>query len=345
VDVLIAIRQNFFYTRTVPCELWHFDKGKPKERRDQVLMLDARQVFRKVTRKIYDFSPEQLANLAAIVWLYRGQQTRFLDLLKSYFAKACAEGAKVASALGPFDAALKTAVEQMDGFAMSLAKVKGAAKEEAQAYADGLAELSNTVKAYRTDRASLLTGLAALVGSQRTSVPATNKAQHAARKLFDPLAERLKGLTKQIDLIYKECARIAQLAIELGANDSIAPHLNRRALTKSIKEMEELRRNAIEQLKHSAYFHRQIAWLQDRFPKAEIEAVPGLCKVVTQKEIEKAEWSLTPGRYVGVAPMEFDEDFDFERALKDIHVELADLNAEAAELAAKIQTNFEGLGA
>src|SRR5258705_11190658 len=72
VDVMISIRSNFFYTRTVPCELWHFDKAKPSERKGKVLMLDARNVYRKVTRKIYDFSPEQMHNLAAIVWLYRG---------------------------------------------------------------------------------------------------------------------------------------------------------------------------------------------------------------------------------------------------------------------------------
>jgi type I restriction enzyme M protein len=70
---MVAIRGNFFYTRTVPCELWFFDKAKPKQHRDHVLMLDARNVYRKVTRKIYDFSPEQLANLTSIVWLYRGQ--------------------------------------------------------------------------------------------------------------------------------------------------------------------------------------------------------------------------------------------------------------------------------
>ena len=62
VDVMVAIRPNFFYTRTVPCELWFYDRGKPAERQGTVLMLDARQVFRKVTRKIYDFSPEQLAD-------------------------------------------------------------------------------------------------------------------------------------------------------------------------------------------------------------------------------------------------------------------------------------------
>src|SRR6202035_5197114 len=56
VDVMISIRSNFFYTRTVPCELWHFDKGKPAERRDSVLLFDARNVYRKVTRKLYGFN-------------------------------------------------------------------------------------------------------------------------------------------------------------------------------------------------------------------------------------------------------------------------------------------------
>lgn len=59
----MSIRSNFFYTRSVPCELWFFDKGKPKERQDKVLMIDARNVYRKVTRKINDFSPEQLKKL------------------------------------------------------------------------------------------------------------------------------------------------------------------------------------------------------------------------------------------------------------------------------------------
>ena len=111
-----------------------------------------------------------------------------------------------------------------------------------------------------------------------------------------------------------------------------------------VKQLDEERKAAVEQLKHAAYFHRQVAWLQDRFPKAELEAVPGLVKLVDRKEIEAADWSLTPGRYVGVAPPEEDEDFDFEQTLRDIHTELADLNKEAAELAAKIQENFEELG-
>src|SRR5258705_2340402 len=106
VDVMISIRSNFFYTRTVPCELWHFDRAKPAERRDKVLMLDARNVYRKVTRKIYDFSPEQMLNLAAVVWLHRGQQRRFLTLVKDYLRRICVESAAIPGALAPFAATL-----------------------------------------------------------------------------------------------------------------------------------------------------------------------------------------------------------------------------------------------
>ena len=60
-------------------------------------------------------------------------------------------------------------------------------------------------------------------------------------------------------------------------------------------------------------------------------------------EIEANDWSLTPGRYVGVAPEE-EEDFDFGEAMRAIHAELDDLDAEAATLAATIRKNFEGLG-
>lgn len=61
-------------------------------------------------------------------------------------------------------------------------------------------------------------------------------------------------------------------------------------------------------------------------------------------EIEANDWSLTPGRYVGVAPEEEDEHFDFEETLREIHVELEDLNTDAATLAVTISRNFEGLG-
>jgi len=345
VDVMISIRPNFFYTRTVPCELWHFDRAKPPERRDKVLMLDARNVYRKVTRKIYDFSPEQLRNLAAIVWLYRGQQKRFLVLVKEYLGRVCAESAAVPGTFAPFDTTLADLRGRFAALAKAAGKHADLDAEKKQALGDAVGELREAATLYEADAKKLLASLGAFGQKHGKALPDKNDAQHAARKAFDANAEAIRGLVKQVDLLYKLAARVTDLGAHLAADDAISAAYDRRATGRLVKQLDEERKAAVEQLKHAAYFHRQVAWLQDRFPKAELEAVPGLVKLVDRKEIEAADWSLTPGRYVGVAPPEEDEDFDFEQSLRDIHTELADLNKDAAELAAKIQENFEELGA
>lgn len=74
VDCIVAVGNNFFYTRSLPCHLWFFDKGKRKENKDKILMIDARNVYRKVSSTVNDFSPEQMEGLTAIIQLYRGEQ-------------------------------------------------------------------------------------------------------------------------------------------------------------------------------------------------------------------------------------------------------------------------------
>ena len=345
VDVMISIRSNFFYTRTVPCELWHFDRAKPAERRDKVLMLDARNVYRKVTRKIYDFSPEQMHNLAAIVWLYRGQQKRFLGLVKDYVGRVCAESAAVSGTLSSFETTLADLRGRFDALPKAVAKHADLDADREQALADAVSELYEVATLYEADAKKLLASLSTFGQKHAKALPDKNDAQHAARQAFDPIAEAIRGLVKQVDLLYKLAARLAALSADLAADDTISAVYDRRATGRVVKQLDEERKATVEQLKHAAYFHRQVAWLQDRFPRAELEAVPGLVKLVDRKDIEAADWSLTPGRYVGVAPPEEDEDFDFEQTLRDIHTELADLNKEAVELAAKIQKNFEQLGA
>ena len=344
VDVMISIRSNFFYTRTVPCELWHFDRAKPAERRDKVLMLDARNVYRKVTRKIYDFSPEQMHNLAAIVWLYRGQQKRFLGLVKDYVGRVCTESAAVPGTLAPFETTLADLRERFNALTKAVAKHADLDADREQALADAVSELYEAATLYEADAKKLLASLSTFGQKHAKALPDKNDAQHAARQAFNPIAEAIHGLVKQVDLLYKLAARLAALGAELAADDAISAAYERRATGRLVKQLDEERKAAVEQLKHAAYFHRQVAWLQDRFPKAELEAVPGLVKLVDCKDIEAADWSLTPGRYVGVAPPEEDEDFDFEQTLRDIHTELADLDKEAVELVAKIQENFEDLG-
>ena len=158
-----------------------------------------------------------------------------------------------------------------------------------------------------------------------------------------PLVESSPDLAGQADQLYKAATRLIETCEqECDARSSDA--WNGRGVTRARKAADEARRAAVEQLGRVRYFWRQARWLTERFPDGELRDVDGLVKLVDRAEIEANDWSLTPGRYVGVAPTEEDEDFDFATAMREIHAELADLNAEAAVLAVRIQANFEKLG-
>jgi type I restriction enzyme M protein len=160
VDVMMSIRSNFFYTRTVPCELWFFDRGKPVERRNQVLMIDARNVFRKVNRTINDFAPEQMANLSAIVWLYRGQCERFLQLVRDYLRSTCAEAAKVGASLSAFEAAFSEVDEVFANVRMEIEKSATTSDDGAAEFVAAASELSEGYDAYGSDRKKLESAIA-----------------------------------------------------------------------------------------------------------------------------------------------------------------------------------------
>ena len=340
VDVMIDIRSNFFYTRTVPCQLWFFDRAKERdpERADRVLMLDARNIYRKVSRRIYDFAPEQQQNIAAIVWLYRGQSDRFLKLLESYLARAVAKG----QATGKPLAAFKDALDKLIGLAEPFASGKRRPDPLAETWGEftsARAALSANIQAFAAEAASQAVNW----NKGWNGEARDNAALHAAREGLHNMAQGCRDLTRQIDLAAKLAGRAIDIAVkELEARESDL--WANSEINKARRALEDERRAAVESLRRTGYFVRQADWLQERFPEAELRDVEGLVKRVDHSEIEVHDWSLTPGRYVGVAPEEEDEDFDFEEALRSIHIDLKGLNEEAAELAARIARNFAELG-
>ena len=84
VDVMISVGNNFFYTKSLPCSLWFFDKAKNEAIRDKVLFIDARNYYTVVDRTLNEWSEWQLKNLNAIVWLYRGETDKYQNLLQEY---------------------------------------------------------------------------------------------------------------------------------------------------------------------------------------------------------------------------------------------------------------------
>ena len=390
VEVMIAVRANFFYTRTVPCELWFLNRAQPEARRGKVLMIDARPVYRKVTRKIYDFSPEQQQNLLAVVWLHRGQAGRFVELVNRYLgdaadaALACFEQPAGGDAARPLPAFVE-AIDALDDVLRPFLEGQPATGPHAEpqarfrdaaaafaADAERFLSLAGDVAEPAADAPSSTDeNIAPTDARRRSSAPAPSRRPSTAKNVastdpgrdtvepestavragalaaqverFAPLAERSRDLAQQADQLHRLAVRLIETCErECDARSSDA--WNTRVVARARRTADDARREAVEALERVRYLWRQARWLTDRFPDAALRDVPGLVKLVDRAEIEANDWSLTPGRYVGVAPEEEDENFDFKAALREIHAELETLDAEAVTLAARIRKNFEELG-
>ena len=84
VDVMVSVGNNFFYTLSLPCSLWFFDRNKHADIRDKVLFIDARNYYTVVDRTLNEWTEWQLRNLQAIVHLYRGEKEKYQQLLSDY---------------------------------------------------------------------------------------------------------------------------------------------------------------------------------------------------------------------------------------------------------------------
>ena len=343
VDVMIAIRSNFFYTRTVPCELWFLNRAKPERHRDKVLMIDARSIFRKVTRKIYDFSPEQMENLLAIIYLYRGETQRYLDLVAGYCARmlaaaaACFETAATGSSVGPlprFLACLTALSATLTPFL-----------ESREARSDLAAEAAEQLDASRGSLGAEVDAFKDLLKAAESAAVVKSGSTSARKQEIDslrPLADGSHDLATQVDTLYKVAAGMIETC-EHECDARSSGVWNGRNVASARRAADEARRHAVERLEQVRYVWRHAHWLVERFPDGELRDVEGLVKLADRSEIAGNDWSLTPGRYVGVPAEEDDENFDFAAALRNIHSELEHLNAEAETLAGTINKNLNKL--
>lgn len=248
VDVMISVGNNFFYTKSLPCSLWFFDKAKGEAIRDKVLFIDARNYYTVVDRTLNEWSEWQLKNLNAIVWLYRGETEKYTALLQEYhdYLHTEAEAAE--------NDDLKDAL-----------------------YRDSFADIVSALKEK----------LSALRKAAKAEVDAAGKRDK-------------KSVQQQYD-------------------------------------------NRIAYIENMLTVAKEAHWLYEKFGDGVYADVLGLCKLATLAEIEEKGWSLTPGAYVGVAPME-DDGVDFAERMAEIHRELLSLQAESNDLMDTISQNMKEMG-
>ncbi|MCA9946403.1 MAG: SAM-dependent DNA methyltransferase, partial [Anaerolineales bacterium] len=232
-------------------------------------------------------------------------------------------------------AALNTAVSHLATTAQPNDDLTPAAIAEFQ---QQVAALAADGQAFWQERQTLLSDLTGL--GDLSGLAQANAAQHAARERLDPFIPRLKALQKSLTALVREAGR-ARDAAEKELNGRSATAWDHKTARTALADLEAARDAATAALKELIYWHTQANWLQSRFPEGVYTDVLGLCNVVSRADIAKHDDSLTPGRYVGVAPLELEDDEDFDNRMAEIHLELNALNEEASELAQLISNNFE----
>lgn len=248
VDVMISVGNNFFYTKSLPCSLWFFDKAKSEAIRDKVLFIDARNYYTVVDRTLNEWSEWQLKNLNAIVWLYRGENEKYTALLKEY--RDCLS-----------------------------AKAEAAGKDDLKAAVN------------RGSFADIVTALKEVIASLR---------------------------------------KVAKTEVESAEK-------------REKKSVQQKYDDQIADIENMLTVAKEANWLYEKFGDGVYADVLGLCKMASINEIEEKGWSLTPGAYVGVAPVE-DDGVDFAERMAEIHRELLSLQAESNDLMDTISHNMKEMG-
>lgn len=363
VDVMMAIGNKFFYTRSLPCTLWFFDKGKPQHLQNQVLMIDARNVYHVVSARSHVFTDEQMANLNAIVWLYRGEQEKFVALVGRYQRQVDGWLAMLPERISADTAAVDVLATQLSAFAegATLAELNANQLEDTHLTQAALDSFRAELAVACTDMAAAETIAATLEACLQacSAIAAADMTEHdsqvALQTKFDALAPQLKATTKVLEARHKQWLKLLDTAEKSlrarlsNAFDGKAIREAKRALLVADTKKNEaptVRDAVLGAFKQAVYFIHQGHWLHSRFPSGTFVNVPGLCKAVPiegENGIAANDYSLTPGRYVGMTPSDAEDDEDFAEKLREIHDELAELNDKAVELAGQIASNLEVL--
>lgn len=312
---MLTMPSNMFYSVTLPATLWFFDKAKKDER---LLFIDARNIFTQIDRAHREFSDEQVANIAIISQLHKGNRTAFTALVNHYFERGVASLHAHQASIETLCAQLFEALDDKDArqAVTDLKKQwKGLAKLEDR-YADYL-DNTTPVRAEPVEAKALDTH---------------NTAQHQLHAAFMPFFTALHADLKALDKVLRHLEKQQADATQAeGKPASVARK------TKALKTALEALHTEI---RDSELWFTHIQWLQERFPKAQYEDITGLCKLATRAEVEEQDWSLNPGRYVGVVIEEDGKtEEEFGSGLLEMNDELTRLNAEARALEKVIAKN------
>ncbi len=273
---------------------------------DKILFIDARNIFTQIDRAHRELSEEQIQNIAVISRLRRGNRAAFLELVHSYFT----EGFKRLAENLP---QLTAVTKRVTGF------LKANNGKDLPDFSAILKSDGKLQAAYHEYDAATGHDLS------KGEIDKANSAQRKLAETIHPFFVALHEILKEVD------KKVRHIEKEQGGSKDL----------KALKaELEELH----QEVKATEYFFGHIAWLHERFPEATYEDVTGLCKLAGLAEVKEQEYSLNPGRYVGVVIEEDGKtEEEFLKEIVALNDELNRLNQDANELEDVINRNIRQL--
>jgi type I restriction enzyme M protein len=353
VDVILSMPSNMFFTVTLPATLWFIDKAKADtENKDKILFIDARNIYRQIDRAHREFTDEQQHNLATIARLYRGENYRFTQLIETYLTETLDN---ITPANDNFSALTDSFIESLNNLNKYYNKVyekldkKKLKKIDAYKFAEKTDTLLQEIKDFKQKALNEISKNTETLLSlyEKRTVPdkenykEANESQNTISPELEKLCKLYESKAKQTDDFYR---KVEELINWSGKELKIAKDKSRNEfnINAILKTLDSRKKDFTDKSSQAEYFYKNIHWLQSRFPDAEYTDITGLCKLADKADIEEQDYSLNPGRYVGVA---IEEDNttpeEFKAEMLDIHNELETLNTEASGLENTILSNIK----
>jgi type I restriction enzyme M protein len=251
IDGMLSLPSNMFYTVTLPATLWFFDKGKTD---DQILFIDARNIFIQIDRSHRAFSTEQINNIAVISHLRRGKREKFITLIHRYFQQGMAK--------------LKENQAQVKPVSQQLMAVLNDGKDDVKTREAAVDFLSLWDEV--TDLEIQYQGYLDKYNSPEINIDSQNQRQQELSNIFQPFFDNFHVKLKQLDKSVRSYeASLNEKAKEAGDK-------KRGQIERQIKELKSTLETLHNEAKSAELFFIHIRWLQERFPHAEYEDVTGL---------------------------------------------------------------------
>jgi type I restriction enzyme M protein len=322
IYAMVTLPSNMFYTVTLPATLWFFDRAKPD---DTILFIDARNNFTQIDRAHREFSDEQIQNIAVISHLHKGRRDAFVRLVDRYFKDGIAQLTESHTDVAPLCAQIAEVLAGEDATSEARVAAEAVVAAFTQQWS-GLADLQQRNAAYEATHAAAL------------DVDARNAAQRELQAAFTPFFAGMHEALKHLDKTVRQHEKAQAEKLEASGKRATTDRK-----TRKLKEALEALHGKV---KDAELFYQHISWLQTRFPNAAYEDVTGLCKRATPAEVQEQEYSLNPGRYVGVVIEEDGKtEEEFIEEIAALNDELSSLTQHTQRISKTIFMNIEALTA